>query len=146
MDIGIGTGAVGGGLAPQLPAGGVEKGVQSSPGTTDVERLQAAMRQPEPEPAEAVQNTEQAGIKAASEKPASGEGSLGDRILDGMSSLSDKIQAGRAEAAAVIEKPEVSHNDLLKVNMALLETGTIVSAASKTVEKITQGVKTLQQG
>lgn len=78
--------------------------------------------------------------------PPAGPESMGDRILRGMSSVGDKIEAGRARALEVVESGEATQADLLRANFALLESTTLVSAVSKTTEKITQGVKTLQQG
>ena len=112
-----------------------------APGKNDVEKFQAAMDRPgmekagNPPPAAAVQPTTTA-------EPAS----MGDRILRGISSAGEKIQAGRAEAISVLGKENLSQADLLRANFSLMESSTLVSAVSKTTEKITQGVKTLQQG
>lgn len=144
MDMGIG--AAGAGQAAKIP-GGAEPAAPAAPAkadASDVERFRSALASEgnaaQPPPTENVQaGSETPAAKAAGQ-------SMGERILDGMNSLGDKIQAGRAEAASVIAKPEATHSDLLRANMALMETGTIVTAASKTTEKITQGIKTLQQG
>jgi len=71
---------------------------------------------------------------------------MGDRILAGLSGASQKIQEGRATAVQALGAENVSQADLLKANFALIESSTLVSAVSKTAEKITQGLKTLQQG
>lgn len=141
MDIGIGASGVG--PVAQPPGGSPSGPAPADVDANDAERFQAAMAKSDVPPPT---TPEQPAAAMENQARAVGEASMGDRILDGMSSLSDKIQAGRAEAAAVLEKPEMTHTDLLKANMALLETGTLVTAASKTTEKITQGIKTLQQG
>lgn len=71
---------------------------------------------------------------------------VADRILDGMSSASESIQAKRNEAVEVMTKENVTQADLLRANFSMIESSAMVSAISKTTEKITQSVKTLQQG
>ncbi|MDR3077300.1 MAG: EscI/YscI/HrpB family type III secretion system inner rod protein [Planctomycetota bacterium] len=111
-----------------------------APGKNDVEKFQAAMDRP---------GMEKAGppLPAAVQPTTTAEpASMGDRILRGISSAGEKIQAGRAEAISVLGKENLSQADLLRANFSLMESSTLVSAVSKTTEKITQGVKTLQQG
>lgn len=71
---------------------------------------------------------------------------VGDRILGGISSISETVQAGRAEVVQALDKKELSQVDLLKAQFAMMESSNLVSAVSKTAEKLTSAVKTLQQG
>lgn len=72
--------------------------------------------------------------------------SVTDRIMQGVNDVNAKLDKSQAEMARVIEKEDVTQIDLIKANFAMLESSTLISAASKVTEKITQGVKTLQQG
>lgn len=122
-------------------------GPQAVPDGGDVQRFQDALRDPAANPAAsdpaAAQSVQ---AQAAADSAQAAPEAVGDRILQGISSVSDKIQAGRQEAADVLAKPDVSQADLLRAQFALLESTTMVSAVGKTTEKITQGLKTLQQG
>ena len=125
-------------------AAGDAAGRIADAGVNDVARFQEAMCPPEnlaeakpgnePPPAVATEQTDQ---------PAP---ALGDRILNGMASASEHIQASRAEAVSILGKTDVTQVDLLRANFAMMESGNMVSAIAKTTEKITQGIKTLQQG
>lgn len=106
----------------------------------DVERMQALMQPP---PVAAAGNPAPDPIRNAA---GAGAPSLGDRILQGMSSAGEAIQAGRNEAMEVLGKKDVTQTELLKANFAMLESSTSATLVSKTTEKLTQGVKTLQQG
>lgn len=120
-------------------------GAPAAPAANDVERLQAALEKPDA----AAVPPEVANASAApqSAAPAATEPlSVGDRILQGMSSVSDQVQAGRTQAVEALGKENVSQADLLKAQFSMLESNAIVSAVSKTTEKITSGIKTLQQG
>lgn len=117
-------------------------GGPAAPAANDVERLRAALERPDaaavpPEVAAAPQPAAPAATEAMS---------VGDRILQGMSSVSDQVQAGRAQAVEALGGENVSQADLLKAQFSMLESNAIVSAVSKTTEKITSGIKTLQQG
>lgn len=87
-----------------------------------------------------------ADVTPASPGVSAGTLSMGDRIINGMSSISEKVQLARNDAAAVLDNPDPTQADLLRANFAMMESSTLVTAVSKTTEKITQGVKTLQQG
>lgn len=100
-----------------LPADGIAP--------NDAERFDAAMRQPPP--------TGQAE-------------NVGDRVMDELGALSDRIQAGRQQAVDTMTRDNVTQADLIKAQFAMLESSTLISAASKVSEKITQAVKNLQQG
>ena len=117
---------------PEAEARGRDPG---APPEGDVERLNAAL---DPGKGRLPPVTPAAGGAEAQ--------SMGDRIIQGISSAGREIQAGRGEALSVLGKKDVSQADLLKANFALMESSVRVSMASKTVEKITQGIKTLQQG
>lgn len=129
-------------------AGKAGRASDAAPESGDVEKFQAAMHRGDTENAAALIQTGRAGQVGAAQPPAAPGAplSMGDRILRGMSAVGDKIQAGRAEAAGVLGKENVTQADLMRANFSMLESSTLVSAVSKTTEKITQGIKTLQQG
>ncbi len=99
-----------------------------TPGATDVERFDAAMQNEPPGMADTAQL-----------QP-------GERVAQEIGALGDRIQASRAEVASLAAKPEVSQADLFKASFKMMETSALVSAVSKTSEKITSAIKTLQQG
>ncbi|MDR1534537.1 MAG: EscI/YscI/HrpB family type III secretion system inner rod protein [Planctomycetota bacterium] len=72
--------------------------------------------------------------------------SLARGAMDGLAKISGQIQTGRTQAIQTLCKSEISQADLLRAQFSLMESSTLVSAVSKTTEKITQGLKTLQQG
>lgn len=72
--------------------------------------------------------------------------SVTDRIMQGVNDVNVKLDKSQAEVARVFQKEDATQMDLIKANFAMLESSTLISAASKVTEKITQGVKTLQQG
>lgn len=79
-------------------------------------------------------------------KPAIEPEGVGDRIIKGMTSLSDQVRQGREQTMRVIDLPTSSQADLLKAQFAMLQTANTIAAVSKVAEKTTQGIKTLQQG
>ncbi len=124
-----------GGSMPQKGLDGVgavpRESVDSSPavpGGDDVARFDASMDSPA-----------EAGESGAVQTPA-------DRLVEGVGNLSEHINAGRAEVADVMGKENVTQSDLLKASFKMMETNAVVSAVSKTSEKITSAIKTLQQG
>lgn len=127
--------------------GGLEP--SAAPKGSDVAKLEEAMEAAANRlapPPDATVQAEVPAAAAAETAPPPGPLSVGDRILGGITSLSDQVQAGRAEAVEVLGKQNVTQADLLKANFAMIESSTLVTAASKTAEKITQGIKNLQQG
>ena len=124
---------------------GEEHGAGPMPAATDdVARFQDVMQSRE----NPVAASSSSPVNAAPPLVPAGETqpALGDRILSGMSAASEHVQAGRAEAAALLGKSDATQADLLRANFAMMESSTMVSAIAKTTEKITQGIKTLQQG
>ena len=123
---------------------GQEQG--AAPSGSDLQRFQAALEGgANPAPAGGTASANAAGGAA----PPSGlppPGGMGDRILQGMSQISQKIQAGRETAVQALGNENVTQADLLRANFAMIESSTAISAVSKTTEKIVQSLKTLQQG
>jgi hypothetical protein len=119
---------------------GAEGRIPSDPAEPDIVRFQKAMHQAEggddavPQP------------PAADAYPDSRPRGVGDRILDDMRSASESIRAARMEAADILMKEDVTQADLLRANFSMLESSALASGIAKTTEKITQGLKTLQQG
>ncbi|MCC8189013.1 MAG: hypothetical protein LIP77_00020, partial [Planctomycetes bacterium] len=114
----------------------------------DARRFAEAMAQPDaaaatPPPAAVDAGSQAAVPPATTEAPAA---ALGDRILQGMNAASASVQAGRSEAVDLLGRENITQADLLRANFAMLESSNLVSAIAKTTEKITQSVKTLQQG
>ncbi len=136
-----GIGGVGGMAPGGLPGA---EGAKGSPGAGSVERLNdllnaAQQQQPQP-PADPAQ------VAGAQPAETPGAESVTGRVLDNMNSINQRLDRTQADILAVFDKPDATQMDLIKANFALLESGTIVSAASKVAEKVTQGVKNLQQG
>jgi hypothetical protein len=117
---------------------GAGGGIPADAGESDVARFHEAMN-----PA-AMRDA--APPSAAEAFSASRPQGVGDRIIHGMQSVSESVQAGRKEAAGIMMKENVTQADLLRANFAMMESSALVSGISKTTEKITQGLKTLQQG
>ena len=131
-----------GAIQPGSPGQGGPTGMPSAPGESDMQRFQAAMEGPQDSAA-----VEGAATVAGTETHAlPPSGGMGDRILQGMTQIGQQIQGNREMAAQAIGNPDVTQADLLRVNFAMIESSTLVSAVSKTAEKINQGLKTLQQG
>lgn len=118
---------------------GKDTGTPSPTDGSDVARFQEAMNQPDPVAAGTP-------LPETPDVPSSEPQDVADRILRGMSSASETIQAKRGEAAEIMTKENATQADLLRANFSMIEASTMVSAISKTTEKITQSVKTLQQG
>lgn len=116
-----------------------------SAATNDVDRFQAALNTANPEAVAPAGVTPPPNITPTVTPPPTIP-TLGDQILRGMSAASQQVGESREQVARVVGHDNVSQADLLRANFALLESSAIVSAASKTTEKITQGLKTLQQG
>jgi hypothetical protein len=118
---------------------GAGDGIPSSAGESDVARFHAVLDQSPlrdavpPEPV----------VEGVPASPLQG---AGDRVLQGMRSVSEAVQAGRKEVADIMMKESVTQADLLRANFSMMESSALVSGISKTTEKITQGLKTLQQG
>jgi hypothetical protein len=72
--------------------------------------------------------------------------SVGDRILQGRGALSDSVKADRTAALDAMSGKSVNQADLLKAQFAMMESSNLVSAVSKSTEKLTSAIKTLQQG
>jgi len=124
---------------------GQEQG--AAPNGSDVQRFQAALEGgSNPAPAGGAAPVDTAGGAAATPSVPPSSGGMGDRILQGMSEISQKIQSGREVAVQALGSENVTQADLLRANFGMIESNTLVSAVSKTTEKITQGLKTLQQG
>lgn len=148
---------IGGMRGPALPGGpqGLGGGAPG-PGPVDkagdVGRLEDAMEALKNKPPSGEAQPADEAARAGAEAGAAGPGlaqnppSVGDRIIKGITSVSDQIQAGRTQAAEALGKNTVTQADLLRAQAAMMESSTLVSAVGKTVEKITQGVKNLQQG
>jgi hypothetical protein len=125
---------------------------QQTPGASDVERFKEAMQhnmdaQP---PQDAQAGASQVGHADAHVDPASAASpsalGMGDRILQGMRGISEKVQAGREAGMSVMGQENVSQADLLRAQFSLNESSTLLTVTSKTVEKVSQGIKQLQQG
>ncbi len=144
MDFG-GMRVPGGAGGIQAPGGGEGTGaVGGAAKIDDVSRFEDAMKGGQAEGAQALPENPAAAVQDAGKIQNSD--SLGDRILKGFGSISDQIQAGRAQAVDTLGKTNVSQADLLRAQASMMESSTIISAVSKTASTITQGVKTLQQG
>ena len=119
----------------------------ATPSGSDLQRFQAALGGgSNPIPAEGTAPANAAGGAAAATVPPPSGGGMGDRILQGMSQISQKIQSGRETAVQALGNENVTQADLLRANFAMIESSTAISAVSKTTEKIVQSLKTLQQG
>lgn len=150
MDFAIGGSRIQPGQLQGPETTGAPKPGGPAPEANDVERFQEAMSRhaeagagggaAQPPPADAAQMQPQPPAQET------GEASLGDRILRGFGAVSQKINAGQGEAVNVLGKENVTQADLLRANFSMLESNTLVTAIGKTTEKVTQGVKTLQQG
>lgn len=116
-------------------------GPLGAPAVNDVERFEAALAATSGNEMRMEMNGGPAPIAA----PITAQ-TVGDRILGGISSISETVQAGRAEVVQALDKKELSQVDLLKAQFAMMESSNLVSAVSKTAEKLTSAVKTLQQG
>jgi hypothetical protein len=114
-------------------------GIPANAGESDVARFQAAMDSP------AQRDVFPPGPAAEGMSSSRTQG-VGDRILQGVRSVSETVQAGRKEAVGIMMKQDVTQADLLRANFSMIESSALVSGISKTTEKITQGLKTLQQG
>ncbi|MDR3211639.1 MAG: hypothetical protein LBU79_06970 [Planctomycetota bacterium] len=123
------------------PSAGAASKTPDAAGSGEVERFQAAMRPPE---AQLATNQPPAAVPPVA-APGS-DLSVGDRIIQGISRVSDKIQTDRAAALETIGKNDLTQADLLKANFSMMESSNLVSLTSKVGEKISQGLKTLQQG
>ena len=127
--------------------GGTPGGPAGAPGSEDVQRFQDALKGQAADGTIGVQSA--GGPHGAAAAPAvDGTASMGmgDRILQGLSGASQKVQSGREVAMQALGGDNVSQADLLRANFAMIESSTLVTAVSKTTEKIVQGLKNLQQG
>lgn len=140
-----GIGNTGGGSPP---AGGKPAAMN------DVERFQEAYTRdpaeagtPPPEADGVVNAVPDAGeAQAAGSAADTSSPALGDRILNGLGAVSEQIRDDRTEAITVLSKKDYTQADLLRANFSMLESANVVTAVTKTAEKINQGIKTLQQG
>jgi hypothetical protein len=130
--------------------GGVPSGPSGTPDGNDVDRFKVALQGPQTDPAGTVAgvsgNPAPSAIGGTPPTDGTSPAGMGDRILSGLSDASQKIQEGRTTAVETLGKENVTQADLIQAQFAMMESSTLVSAVSKTAEKITQGLKTLQQG
>lgn len=144
---GAGVGAPGGTPAGPKPA---------EAGASEVERFQAAYNPQESAaevaaPPEAVSDpagAEQASsaIQEQAASKANVPASVGDRILQGLGAVSDRVQVDRAQAIETLQNKDATQADLLRASFGMLESANIITGVTKTAEKVNQGIKTLQQG
>lgn len=133
-------------IIDKLAAASGAEGKTSVPDAGAVERFQRVMAGGDSAPAAptAVSGVAPEG-RIGAEKLAQPE-SVGDRIIQGMSSLSEKVRTNQETVMATLDLQSASQADLLKAQFAMLQTANTIAAVSKVAEKTTQGIKTLQQG
>lgn len=130
----MGMGGVGGAVPGGAPGAKDTPGVPSGESVDRLNDLLNTTQQPQ-QPAEAGAVADPQAAEAAP-----------DRLRDAVNSINQRLDQAQSDTLAVFQKEDVTQMDLIKANFAMLESSTIISAASKVTEKITQGVKNLQQG
>jgi type III secretion protein I len=128
----------------------------ATPGASDLERFRMAIAEsPAPGAASVPSGADSAAVsvQAAGQAPISGSTSsgsepttprtLGDAILQGLQSASNDITRAWAGTGEVLNKPDITVSDMLRVQTMLLQSAVQYELVGKAVSKSTQSIENI---